>query len=244
MLLLPTWVHGGSITSVWKNNISLLLRLAVNHPTMDKHILGSLKRLFLERNKEILCSKSPDAYNSCSNATTVHQFIKSHHTFAGCSNMAEYYAENNPIDWIPKVRSWSEYPDNNPDNLSRWGHRYCSSTVRTISCAWRRIFERTLLGEKRSHQLALKSDYKKSSDPILELFYCGLPGVLTFPSTKACLAQNVSYLGSVWTFWTPLNTLKSQLPSSSYDSSHKQTQIWPYNLLIDAFCTLSFVSKA
>ena len=119
MLLLPTCVHGGSITSVWKNNISLLLRLAVNHPTMDKHILGSLKRLFLERNKEILCSKSPDAYNSCSNATTVHQFIKSHHTFAGCSNMAEYYAENNPIDWIPKVRSWSEYPDNNPDNLSR-----------------------------------------------------------------------------------------------------------------------------
>ena len=128
---------------------------------MDKHILRSLKRLFLKRNKEILCSKSPDAYNSCSNATTVHQFIKSHHTFAGCSNMAEYYAENNPIDWIPKVRSWSEYPDNNPDNLYRWEHRYCSSTVRTILCAWRRIYERTLLGEKRSHQLALKSDYKK-----------------------------------------------------------------------------------
>ena len=70
---------------------------------MDKHILGSLKRLFLQRNKEILCSKSPDAYNSCSNATTVHQFIKSHHTFAGSSSLADYYAENNPIDWIPKV---------------------------------------------------------------------------------------------------------------------------------------------
>ena len=85
--------------------ISFLLRLAVNHPTMDKHILGSLKRLFLQRNKEILCSKSPDAYNSCSNATTVHQFIKSHHTFAGSSSLADYYAENNPIDWIPKVSS-------------------------------------------------------------------------------------------------------------------------------------------
>ena len=91
---------------------SFLFRLAVNHPTMDKHILRSLKRLFLKRNKEILCSKSADAYNSCSNATTVHQFIKSHHTFAGSSNLTEYYAENNPIDWIPKVRvlhDWSEF---------------------------------------------------------------------------------------------------------------------------------------
>ena len=93
---------------------SFLFRLAVNHPQMDKHILGSLKRLFLKRNKEILCSKAADAYNSCSNATTVHQFIKSHHTFAGSSSLADYYAENNPIDWIPKVlhNNWSEYPDN------------------------------------------------------------------------------------------------------------------------------------
>ena len=72
---------------------------------MDKHILGSLKRLFLQRNEEILCSKSPKAYNDCSNAQTVHQFIKSHYTFAGFSSLKEYYAANNPIDWIPKVRT-------------------------------------------------------------------------------------------------------------------------------------------
>ena len=78
-------------------------RLALNHPAMDKHILGSLKRLFLQRNKKILCSKSPDAYNNCSNAQNVHEFIKSHYTFAGFSTLREYYSANNPIDWLPKV---------------------------------------------------------------------------------------------------------------------------------------------
>ena len=61
----------------------------------------------------------------------------------------------------------------------------------------------------------------------LELSYCALQGALTFPSTKACLALNVSSLELPWTFLTVLNTLKSQLQtsSSSYDASLKQTQM-------------------
>ena len=80
------------------------LRLAVNYPSMDKHILRSMKRLFLHKNWEILSSKSAESYNNCSNASTVHQFIQVHYTFAGYDNIEDYYAAHNPIDWIPKVR--------------------------------------------------------------------------------------------------------------------------------------------
>lgn len=71
---------------------------------MDKHILKSMKRLFLQRNKDILCSKSEDTFIKCSSAATVHEFIKVHYTFAGYKTLEDYYSANNPIDWLPKVQ--------------------------------------------------------------------------------------------------------------------------------------------
>jgi len=86
-------------------DIERAFRLAINYPSMDQHILRSMKRLFLHKNKEILSSKCAESYNNCSNASTVHQFIQVHYTFAGYDNIEDYYAAHNPIDWIPKIRT-------------------------------------------------------------------------------------------------------------------------------------------
>ena len=85
-------------------DIRRAFRLAVNHPSMDQHILASMKRLFIQPNKEILCSKSPQNFSDCSTAKTVHEFIKLHSSFAGYDSPEEYYAESNPVHWIPQVR--------------------------------------------------------------------------------------------------------------------------------------------
>ena len=79
-------------------------RLAINYPIMDKHILKSMKRLFLHKNKEILCSKSSETFEKCSKATTVHEFIRVHFPFAGHKTLDDYYEAHNPVDSIPKVR--------------------------------------------------------------------------------------------------------------------------------------------
>jgi len=86
-------------------DIERAFRLAVNFPSMDQHILGSMKRLFLQQNTEILCSKSEDTFIDCSNAKTVHEFIRVHYPFAGYKTIEEYYIANNPIDWIPKIQT-------------------------------------------------------------------------------------------------------------------------------------------
>ena len=71
---------------------------------MDSHILKSMKRLFLNKNKDILSSRSEEAFNNCSSSSTVHEFIKAHFPFTGYSTIEDYYSNNNPVDWIPKVR--------------------------------------------------------------------------------------------------------------------------------------------
>jgi len=84
-------------------DIRRAFRLAENYPQADKHILQSMKRLFIKQNEEILCSKSQETYKSCLDSTTVHEFVKAHHPFAGFSSVEEYYQDSNPLEWINKV---------------------------------------------------------------------------------------------------------------------------------------------
>jgi len=78
-------------------------RLSMNYPSVDKHILGSMKRLFLKPNLAILNDKSPEALQDCSAATTIHEFLHAHWPFSGAGSLEEYWAENNPMEWVDKV---------------------------------------------------------------------------------------------------------------------------------------------
>lgn len=78
-------------------------RLSMNYPSVDKHILGSMKRLFLKPNLSILNDKSPEALQDCSAATTIHEFLHAHWPFSGAGSLEEYWAENNPMEWVDKV---------------------------------------------------------------------------------------------------------------------------------------------
>lgn len=78
-------------------------RLSMNYPSVDKHILGSMKRLFLKPNLAILNEKSPEALQDCSAATTIHEFLHAHWPFSGAASLEEYWAENNPMEWVDKV---------------------------------------------------------------------------------------------------------------------------------------------
>ena len=75
----------------------------MNYPSVDKHILGSMKRLFLKPNLAILNEKSPEALQDCSAATTIHEFLHAHWPFSGAASLEEYWAENNPMEWVDKV---------------------------------------------------------------------------------------------------------------------------------------------
>ena len=75
----------------------------MNYPAVDKHILGSMKRLFLKPNLAILNDKSPEALEDCSAATTIHEFLHAHWPFSGAGSLEEYWAENNPMEWVDKV---------------------------------------------------------------------------------------------------------------------------------------------
>ena len=75
----------------------------MNYPSVDKHILGSMKRLFLKPNLAILSDESPEALQDCSAASTIHEFLHAHWPFSGARSLEEYWAENNPMEWVDKV---------------------------------------------------------------------------------------------------------------------------------------------
>ena len=76
----------------------------MNYPSVDKHILGSMKRLFLKPNLAILNDESPEALQDCSAASTIHEFLHAHWPFSGARSLDEYWAENNPMEWVDKVK--------------------------------------------------------------------------------------------------------------------------------------------
>jgi len=84
-------------------DIRRAFRLAENYPMADRHIVESMKRLFIDQNTQILCSKSQETYEACSDASTVHDFVRSHYPFAGFETLEEYYENCNPMEWVGKI---------------------------------------------------------------------------------------------------------------------------------------------
>lgn len=78
-------------------------RLSEDFPSVDGHILASMKRLFLQPNQHILSSSSHPAYLAASGAATIHEFLLAHHTFAGSASAEQYFLDNNPMEWVEKV---------------------------------------------------------------------------------------------------------------------------------------------
>jgi len=78
-------------------------RLSINYPVVDKHILGSMKRLFIKPNEEILSAMSLPAFHDCCSASTIHEFLLAHWPFAGCDSVDEYFKQNNPMEWVRHV---------------------------------------------------------------------------------------------------------------------------------------------
>lgn len=78
-------------------------RLSLNFPSVDAHILASMKRLFLNKNQDILKASDPQAYEACVSAATIHQFLLAHWPFAGAPSLQEYFQQNNPMEWVGSV---------------------------------------------------------------------------------------------------------------------------------------------
>jgi len=78
-------------------------RLSINYPGVDAHILASMKRLFLNKNQEILKAADPAAYSACVSAATIHQFLLAHWPFAGAPSLQAYFEQNNPMEWVGSV---------------------------------------------------------------------------------------------------------------------------------------------
>lgn len=78
-------------------------RLSLNYPIVDRHILASMKRLFLRPNEEILSTKSLSAFYDCCSASTIHEFLLAHWPYAGCESVEDYFKQNNPMEWVTRV---------------------------------------------------------------------------------------------------------------------------------------------
>ena len=70
---------------------------------VDRHLLSSVKSLFLDNNSEVLIQKSPEAFAACSEARTVQEFFDAHHALAGFPSAAQYYADSNPMNWVDSI---------------------------------------------------------------------------------------------------------------------------------------------
>jgi len=79
-------------------------RVAQENPSIDRHILNSVKRLFMAQNEELLSAHSLLGFINCSNSSTVAEFIEAHVPFTGCSDLEDYYAQHNPVGWMTRVR--------------------------------------------------------------------------------------------------------------------------------------------
>lgn len=80
-------------------------RVAEENPRIDKHILNSMKRLFIRPNQEVLSAHSMDGLINCSNSSTVSEFIEAHIPFTGCSSLTSYYSLHNPVEHLAKVKT-------------------------------------------------------------------------------------------------------------------------------------------
>jgi len=79
-------------------------KLALLYPLVDSYLLASVKKHFIDPNQEILSKKSQTALKDCTLAKTTHQFLSSNFPFAGCNSVEDYFAANNPMEWIRSVK--------------------------------------------------------------------------------------------------------------------------------------------
>ena len=78
-------------------------KVAQNYPVVDRHILNSMKKCFIRPNKEILSTKSRTAYENCTNANTINEFVNSHYPFAGYDTLEDYFKDNNPMEFVDGI---------------------------------------------------------------------------------------------------------------------------------------------
>lgn len=78
-------------------------QLANIHPLVDKHLLSAVKNHFVTRNLEILSKESKAAVERCYQARNIHEFLTAHHPFAGYGSVEEYFASNNPMEWVETI---------------------------------------------------------------------------------------------------------------------------------------------
>ncbi|XP_023347376.1 protein ABHD1 [Eurytemora carolleeae] len=77
--------------------------MAQNFPHIDRRMTNAVKKLFILPNAELLGSHCYDSLEMCANAATLDEFVRNHHYFAGCSSAEDYFANNNPMEFIGKV---------------------------------------------------------------------------------------------------------------------------------------------
>ena len=78
-------------------------KLADLYPVVDRHLLSSVKNHFLTKNRQILSSKSQAALDRCYQAKTTHEFLTANYSFAGCDSVDDYFAANNPMEWVEGI---------------------------------------------------------------------------------------------------------------------------------------------
>ena len=78
-------------------------QLASIHPLVDSQLLSVVKNHFISKNINILFKKSKDAVEKCFEARNTHEFLTAHYPFAGFDSEEQYFASNNPMEWVETI---------------------------------------------------------------------------------------------------------------------------------------------
>ena len=79
-------------------------KIHTQQPTIDAHILGSAKTLFLRPNSKLLRESYPEAYRKCSQASSLHELVLAHAKFAGCEDADDYWRQYNPANFFQDIK--------------------------------------------------------------------------------------------------------------------------------------------
>jgi predicted alpha/beta-fold hydrolase len=73
------------------------VRLVAQYPSVDRHLLQSLKDRWIKPNLDLLAQENAKAVSDCLAAETVFDFIVGHIPFTGCKDLDDFWAQHNPI---------------------------------------------------------------------------------------------------------------------------------------------------
>eukprot|EP00658_Telonema_sp_P-2_P008854 TRINITY_DN13355_c0_g1_i1.p1 TRINITY_DN13355_c0_g1~~TRINITY_DN13355_c0_g1_i1.p1 ORF type:complete len:475 (-),score=103.51 TRINITY_DN13355_c0_g1_i1:248-1558(-) len=74
---------------------------------VDKYVLASIKKLWLKDengNRQRLREHNPEALQSCIEAESIDEFIRSHVPFTGCADRRQYNERFNPMAWAKQIK--------------------------------------------------------------------------------------------------------------------------------------------